>query len=100
MLFARGWDLQSSARVDRDRQIGYADVYLPPFVSGARSYPTRDSFGVLAEHTDIEDLQTRRVAVAGYRQWTLDTAGFSGELEHAAVARRRASRSERKSISV
>jgi len=84
-LFARGWDLQSSARVDRDRQIGYADVYLPPFVSGARSYPTRDSFGVLAEHTDIEDLQTRRVAVAGYRQWTLDTietrCGLSYQVE-------------------
>ena len=84
-LFARGWDLQSAVRADRKDQIGYADVYLPPFVSGVRKYPTRDSFGVLAEHTNIENLETHRVAVAGYRQWTLETfetrCGLSYQVE-------------------
>ena len=84
-LFGRGWDLQSAVRADRKDQIGYADVYLPPFVSGVRKYPTRDSFGVLAEHTNIENLETHRVAVAGYRQWTLDTfetrCGLSYQVE-------------------
>ena len=84
-LLGRGYDLQSALRADRNDQIGYADVYLPPFVSGARNYPTRDSVGVLAEHTNIAGLQTHRVAVAGYRQWTLETietrCGLSYQVE-------------------
>lgn len=84
-FLGRGYDLQSAVRADRKDQIGYADVYLPPFVSGARNYPTRDSVGVLMEHSKIENLETHRVAVAGYRQWTLETietrCGLSYQVE-------------------
>jgi translocation and assembly module TamA len=70
--FGLGYDMLSALRADGTRQIGYADFYLP---SGAIAAPivgtfaTRDSVGVLGEHTKIEGLDTRRVAVAGYRQF-------------------------------
>lgn len=72
-LFDRGWDLQSAVRVDRKRQIGYADVHFPPGLFGRiLEIPTRDSAGVLAERTSIQGLETRRLAVAAYRQFTLE----------------------------
>jgi translocation and assembly module TamA len=87
-LLGRGYDLQSAIRVDRGSQIGYADVYLPPSLTGSRHgepYPTKDSFGFLTEHTAIQKLETRRFALAGYRQWTLDTVetrcGLSFQVE-------------------
>jgi translocation and assembly module TamA len=91
----RGFDLQSALRADRQQQLGYADVYLPPSVSG--SVPTwlssrfedvkiKDSTGVLAEHTDIQGLVTSRWAVAGYRQFIFGTVietriGLSYQIE-------------------
>jgi len=87
-LLGRGYDLQSAIRVDRGSQIGYADVYLPPSLTGSRhegGIPTKDSIGVLAEHTAIQKLETRRFAIAGYRQWTLDNvetrSGLSYQIE-------------------
>jgi translocation and assembly module TamA len=70
-LFNRGYDLQSSVRAAQYRQIGYADVYLPPglFAFRGRNIPFRDSFGVLAEHSTIEKLAITRLAVAGYRHF-------------------------------
>jgi len=83
-LFGRGLDLQSAVRVDRASQIGYSDFYLPPNLTG-NSIPTKDSVGFLAEHTSIQKLETRRFAVAGYRQWTLDAVetrcGLSYQIE-------------------
>jgi translocation and assembly module TamA len=73
-LFDRGFDLQSAIRADRKQQIGYVDVFLPQklWPSWFGEVPTKDSVGVLAEHTDIEGLETRRLAVAGYRQFTIE----------------------------
>jgi translocation and assembly module TamA len=89
-LFGRGLDLQSAVRVDRASQIGYSDFYLPPGITGSRhgdGIPTKDSVGFLAEHTSIQKLETRRFAVAGYRQWTLDAVetrcGLSYQIERA-----------------
>lgn len=70
--FGRGYDMQSAVQVDKTRQVGYADFYLPPGTVGAPfvgSVATRDSVGVLGEHTANQGLDTRRVAVAGYRQF-------------------------------
>ena len=88
-LFNRGFDLQSSLRVAQERQIGYADVYLPPglWESGGKlgTIPFKDSFGVLAEHSTIENLELTRVAVAGYRHFKLESfetrVGLSYQVE-------------------
>ena len=74
-LFHRGLDLQSSVRVGQQRQIGYADVYLPPglvTLGKLGVVPFKDSFGVLAEHNTIQNLALSRFAVAGYRHFFLD----------------------------
>ncbi|MEO7742926.1 MAG: BamA/TamA family outer membrane protein [Usitatibacter sp.] len=87
-LFDRGFDLQSSIRASQERQIGYADVYLPPglFASQKRGdVPFRDSVGVLAEHSTIEKLALSRFAVAGYRHFRLEDrelrVGLSYQIE-------------------
>jgi len=96
-FFNRGFDLQSALRADRNRQFGYADVYLPQGMFGnwvpqwlggkLDAIPAKDSFGVLAEHTNIQGLETRRFAVAGYRQYTLEKfdtrVGLSYQIERA-----------------
>ena len=71
-LFDRGFDLQSSLRASQKRQIAYADVYLPPgLITLPRMgrTPFRDSVGVLAEYSDIENLRLERFAIAGYRHF-------------------------------
>lgn len=87
-LLGRGFDLQSSVRVSQKRQIGYADVYLPPglFATPKRGdVPFTDSVGVLAEHSVIQLLAQSRFAVAGYRHFKLENfefrAGLSYQLE-------------------
>jgi translocation and assembly module TamA len=89
-LFDRGFDLQSSLRVSQERQIGYADVYLPPGLWQSRKrgvIPYKDSVGVLAEHSTIENLELTRVAVAGYRHFKLESyemrVGLSYQVERA-----------------
>jgi translocation and assembly module TamA len=96
-LFDRGFDLQSAVRADAKRQIGYADVYLPHGLfalwmpewlrSRLDAVHAKDSVGVLAEHTVIQGLETRRFAVAGYRQFTVDPVeirtGLSYQVERA-----------------
>ncbi len=74
-VFGRGYDMHSALQADSTRQIGYADFHLPPGTVGTFSsapLATKDSVGFLAEHTDIQGLDTRRVAVAGYRQFLYD----------------------------
>jgi translocation and assembly module TamA len=74
-LFSRGFDLQSSVRLSQKEQFAYADVYIPPglwFSQPRGNIPYTDSFGVLAQHSDIENLILSRWAVAGYRHWRLD----------------------------
>ena len=87
-LFDRGLDLQSSLRAAQKRQIGFVDVYLPPGYSWfphRGDTPFQDSFGVLAEHSDIEGLRLSRFATAGYRHFRLDTwetrVGLSYQVE-------------------
>jgi translocation and assembly module TamA len=88
-FFSRGLDLQSALRVDGSRQFGYADIFFPQRLFGPwlKNLPTKDSFGVLAEHTDIQNLETRRFAVAGYRQFTIEPVevrvGLSYQIERA-----------------
>ena len=82
-LFDRGFDLQSSLRASQKRQIAYADVYLPPGlftlpVMGRT--PFRDSVGVLAEYSDIENFRIERFAVAGYRHFKQDHWELRGGL--------------------
>jgi translocation and assembly module TamA len=88
-LLDRGFDLQSSLRVSQERQIGYADVYLPPglFASKSRgSIPFKDSVGVLAERSTFENLELTRFAVAGYRHFRLENfetrVGLSYQIEN------------------
>jgi len=74
-LFDRGLDLQSSLRVAQERQIGYADVYLPPGLQKLGRYGEvtfRDSFGVLTERSTFQNLDLTRFAVAGYRHFKLE----------------------------
>jgi translocation and assembly module TamA len=61
----RAWNLASGLRIEQKRQFGYADVYLPP-----TGTDYRDSFGVLAERTDIQGLTTRRAAAGVVRSRT------------------------------
>ena len=89
-LFDRGFDLQSSLRISQERQIGYADVYLPPGLWSTTkrgAIPFKDSVGVLAEHSTIENLELTRVAVAGYRHFKLENfetrVGLSYQVERA-----------------
>jgi translocation and assembly module TamA len=63
-------------------------VYLPPglyFTQRRGQVPFRDSVGVLAEHSTIENLALSRFAVAGYRHFKLETwetrVGLSYQIE-------------------
>lgn len=58
----RPWNLVSGVRVEQRRQLGYADVFLPPSLSGYL-----DSVGALAEHTNISGLQTQRQSIGVVR---------------------------------
>jgi translocation and assembly module TamA len=87
-ILDRGFDLQSSLRVSQKRQIGYADVYLPPGITRLPrigTVPFKDSVGVLAEYSDIENLKLSRIAVAGYRHFILEKVetrvGLSYQIE-------------------
>jgi translocation and assembly module TamA len=84
-LFDRGFDLQSSVRASEKRQIGYADVYLPPglfTLPWVGRTPFRDSVGVLAEYSDVENFRIERFAVAGYRHFKLDRWELRGGLSY------------------
>jgi translocation and assembly module TamA len=87
-LLNRGFDLQSSLRVSQDDQIGYVDVYLPAGLFGTykgNNLLFKDSVGVLAQHSDVQGLDVRRFAVAGYRHFTFEPfelrAGLSYQVE-------------------
>ena len=74
--FGRGYDMHSALQADRARQVGYADFHLPPGTMGAPflgSVATRDSVGILGERTSNQGLDTRRIAVAGYRQFLYES---------------------------
>ena len=72
LVFGFPYTLQTGLGADRTRQVAFADLLLPPKPNGAQ-----DSLGVLAEHTDIEDVITDRraggVARVNTHEWTDST---------------------------
>jgi translocation and assembly module TamA len=58
----RGWELSTGLRLEQRRQSLYADIFLPP--AQARH---RDSFGAVAENSDIEGLRITRQAIGAVR---------------------------------
>lgn len=86
----RGYDMRSALQADKSRQIGYADFHLPQGSIGSLltgTFAMKDSVGFLGEHTANQGLDTRRGAVAGYRQFLYDglelRVGLSFQVEQA-----------------
>lgn len=63
-ILDKAWDLRSAVRLEQLRQLGYADIYLPP---SGNDY--LDSFGVLIEKENIAGVRSSRNALA-YRRTT------------------------------
>ncbi len=87
-FLGRAFDLQSSVQASQKQQTGYADVYLPPGIESGGLFagiPFKDSVGVLAQHSIIENNNFTRLAVAGYRHWYVEKfevqAGLSYQIE-------------------
>lgn len=64
-LFRRAWELNSGIRLEQKKQSVYADIFLPP---DASQY--RNSFGTLAEKSDIQGLKTERFLLGVQRVQT------------------------------
>jgi translocation and assembly module TamA len=60
------WDLRSALRLEQKRQLFYTDIYLPP-----TDKQKLDSFGVLADRLDVENLVQTRTAFGVKRVTTL-----------------------------
>jgi translocation and assembly module TamA len=76
-LFGFPYTLQAGAGYDRTRTVGYADILLPPKPSGAR-----DSLGVLAERTDIQNEITERYAAGVERLHQRESAERAGGVNY------------------
>ncbi len=57
-ILEQAWDLRSAVRLEQRRQLGYADIYLPP-----RESKFLDSFGVLVERENIAGVRSSRYAL-------------------------------------
>lgn len=83
-FFQDAWNLKSALRIEQLRQIGYADIYLPPNSDG-----DLDSFGVLFKRTDIEGLVTRTSSVGVKRVFTENSVekrlGLAFIYEHSTI---------------
>ena len=64
--------LETGAGIDRNAQRAFFDIRLPPTLSGYK-----DSFGLLAEHSDIEGLDNRRYGAGWTRRQERKGAGDS-----------------------
>ncbi|CAN5735300.1 autotransporter assembly complex family protein [soil metagenome] len=64
-LFDKAWDLRSAVRLEQKRQLGYADIYLPPRVSNHV-----DSVGVLFDKLDVSGVLSTRNAIGFKRTST------------------------------
>ncbi|HUL65933.1 MAG TPA: BamA/TamA family outer membrane protein [Burkholderiaceae bacterium] len=62
LTFGYPYTVQTGVGADKTRQVVYADLLLPPKPNGAM-----DSLGVLAEHTDIQEVITNRRAAGVVR---------------------------------
>jgi translocation and assembly module TamA len=74
LTFGYPYTLQAGAGADRTRQVIYTDLLLPPKPNGAL-----DSLGVLAEHTDIENVVTTRRAAGVVRATRRESQGVTYE---------------------
>jgi len=72
VVFGAPVTLESGIGVDRLRQRAFLDFHLPPDAKGQR-----DSFGLLADHSDIQGLDVRRFALGATRLRTRRGAGDS-----------------------
>ena len=61
-LFHRAWELSTGLRIEQLKQTAYADVFLPPTPDNYR-----DSFGALAEKSNIRGLTINRAAIGAAR---------------------------------
>lgn len=64
-IFERAWDLRSALRIEQRRQLGYADIYLPP-----RENNVQDSVGILSDRSDLSGLKQNRHALGFKRSST------------------------------
>ncbi len=64
--------IETGAGVDQKRQRVFFDVHLPPGMDGSK-----DSFGLLYDHSDIEGLETSRAGLGWKRSQTRKAAGDS-----------------------
>ncbi|OVZ61232.1 hypothetical protein CDO44_06200 [Pigmentiphaga sp. NML080357] len=69
-------ELETGLRLDRLRKLGYADIHLAPNENGFR-----DSFGVLAQDSDIQGLRVRRFAIGAIRAKTYPPS-FKSRVEY------------------
>ncbi len=76
-LFGFPYTLQAGAGYDKTRTVGYADILLPPKPNGAR-----DSLGVLAERTDIQNEITERYAAGVERLHQRESPGLGGGINY------------------
>lgn len=76
-LLDRGWALSSGLRWTQRQQLAYADVHLP-----AAQAQWRNSFGALAENSDIQGLVTRRQAIAAVRTKARDNMEYRVSLKY------------------
>lgn len=72
VVFGLPVTLESGISLDQKEQRAYADFHLPPDEKGQK-----DSFGVLASHSDIQGLDVRRVALGATRLRERKGAGDS-----------------------
>ena len=64
--------IETGAGADQDQQRAFFDVHLPPRMDGSK-----DSVGVLYEHSDVEGLETSRAGLGWQRSQTRYAAGDS-----------------------
>lgn len=56
-LFGQAWELDTGLRLEQKRQTAYGDIFLPPDAK-----QRRHSLGLMGERSDIQNLQTERIA--------------------------------------
>ncbi len=74
LVFGYPYTVQTGVGADKTRQVAFADLLLPPKPNGAL-----DSLGILAEHTDIENVITDRRAGGVARANTHESAASTIE---------------------
>jgi translocation and assembly module TamA len=66
-LFGQAWELNTGLRIEQKMQTAYADIFFPPDAA-----QRRNSIGVMAQATDIQNLRTERVAIGAQQSWRRD----------------------------